>query len=543
MLHLREEDYSRSKAAAAAWDPSYETEDVNWYSEYMARHGPISMRWLRGPGEGTRKGKKGRSFCEVKGMGLLRDWTSMRQDKVIAPLEDGRVCVWDLSQYEPGTDTNFAGMSAAGLLTMDISSARRRGMSKSTLDFVNVGECVSVDSLRQRAYLAVGNILNEVDIATLQLISQQRYPWSIFALSQETDYSAPLTVATTLSMQMYDSRLSAAEEEEVISMRCEQCLGFTTKSRLFSPTRIRPGGGRIRSDVPSREDAGYSSLFQPAPLSVLHPPAPCVNNILLAGRFPSILCYDRRFLPRLQNAVHSGGRLSGLASLAAPRFPWASSSESSWPDSHTIVACGEYNGKGSLELYRLSPTSYLPSPSHTTSDDNAPETLFSPSPLLHNRQSAASSKLLSVQPHGTRIVYSDADGNVKWVERDGRTEVRCFNINSSDHTTEPTSSTGRNEVAHRVLPIGSQDQTDGDILIWTGERIGRLRLPSAARTMGAAEGEDADALSTDDEDVDWEMRSRRREERRREREYERAMRQALERQADEVRWMGRLGMA
>ena len=524
--------------AAAAWDPSYETEHVDWYSEYVARHAPISLSWIQNPSGSSASGKERRMWRnDAKGMGLLRDWTSTRRDKVVAPLEDGKVCVWDLNS------SAIVGMSVPGILSKDIY--RRTGTPKPMLDFANVGESVSVDSLRQRAYLAVGNILNEVDVATLQVITQQRYPWTIFALSQESDYSAPLTVATTLSMQMYDSRLSAAAEEEAISLRCEQCLGLPAESRAFSLSPsplLRKCGRRIRIDMPLREDGNYASLFQPAPLSILHPPAPCVNNILLAGRFPSILCYDRRFFPRLQKAVHSGGRLCALTSVASTQFPWASSS---CPDSHKVVACGGYNGCGTIELYDLKRVTSSSTPQATTHDDVL-NMSFSMSPVIQNRQNAAKSKVLSVQPHATRIAFSDTDGNIKWFERDGRSEVRRFNINNPNHWSSATrAAVARggearlNEVARRILPTGGPDEAGGDLLVWTGDRIGRVRF------CDDGGGQDDDAMSTDDEEgigSDLERRSRRREEKQREREYEGAMRRALERQADEVRWIGRLGM-
>ena len=81
--------------AAAEWDPSFETENVDWYSEYIARHGPVSFSWLHPPR--IREATTGPESCNVKGIGLLRDWSSAREDKVIAPLEDGTVCIWDFN--------------------------------------------------------------------------------------------------------------------------------------------------------------------------------------------------------------------------------------------------------------------------------------------------------------------------------------------------------------------------------------------------------------------------------------------------------------
>ncbi|BDD55677.1 hypothetical protein MPDQ_000864 [Monascus purpureus] len=570
--------HATQSRAAAAWDPSYEKEDVDWYSEYIARHGPVSLSWLQQPYT-KRENSRRKEFFEVKGIGLLRDWSSARGNKVVAPLEDGSVCIWDLNHSHcsetQGTKGKIIGMSAPGILMTDMSRRKETSpvsKSKAVADFVSVGECVSVDSIRRRAYLAVGNILNEVDLETLKVVSQQRYPWSIFALSQETDYSVPLTLATTLSLQIYDSRLSAPEEEETINLRCErEITPIVPESRLFthpdSPLlQLQPNGlppRRIRSPVPSEEDTKYAPLFQPGPLSILHPPAPHVNTILLAGRFPSILCYDRRFFPRLQNTVHSGGRLCALTSVPPPQFPLFS--DSTWPTSHTIVACGEYNGRGSLELYNIS--SSTPDQSNDLSDMSSDM-----SSRYRNRQSAAKSKLLSVQSHGTRIVYSDAEGNIKWVERDGRVEVRRFNINThqtlphtrwnrpdnsrisshesnSDGAQETTRlfstdslHSGPNEVARRILPTGG-NLTGDELLVWTGERIGRVRF---SPTDPEEDEDEVDDMSIDegiDEASHEELRLRYREREQREREYAELMRKALERQADEVRWMGRLGMA
>lgn len=46
---LQNPSFAERARAAAAWDPSYEGEDVDWYSEYIARHGPMSFSWLQQP--------------------------------------------------------------------------------------------------------------------------------------------------------------------------------------------------------------------------------------------------------------------------------------------------------------------------------------------------------------------------------------------------------------------------------------------------------------------------------------------------------------
>ncbi|KAJ6149047.1 hypothetical protein N7471_000246 [Penicillium samsonianum] len=562
----REFSWTERARAAAEWDSSAEGEHVDWYSEYIARHGPISLSWVEQPSFRKGEGKRGQSY-EVKGMGLLKDWSSARQNKIIAPLEDGSVCIWDLnhshSADSQASKGKILGVSEPGILLTNLSGRRDHSPSKTSLEFINLGEGVSVDSLRQRAYLAVGNVLNEVDLETLKVISQQRYPWSIFALSQETDYSVPLTLATTLSLQIYDSRLSAVEEEEAISSRCEQVANPSSFAHSDSPLFQLQSNGqpptRIRSPGPSDEGANYAPLFQPGPLSILHPPAPHVNTILLAGRFPSILCYDRRYFPRLQTTIHSGGRLCGLASVPAPRFPVFS--DSTYPESHSVVACGDYNGRGSLELYNLKPA---------PKEDHSPSNITSTfNPEYKNRQSAASSRLLSVGSHGNRIVFSDAEGNIKWTERNGRSEVRRWNINTSQpqipfgrrsqpptpQTEEdqqprglwPSQSPGSNEVARKILPTGG-NLTGDELLIWTGERIGRLKFSIPADyEMGVDKKEvdnDDDVFmhAEVDEATREEMRHRRRDDWEREQRYGDYMRRALERQADEVRWMGNRGL-
>jgi hypothetical protein len=172
--------------------------------------------------------------------------------------------------------------------------------------------------------------------------------------------------------------------------------------------------------------------------------------------------------------------------------------------------------------------------------------------MYKNRQSAASSKLLSVASHGNRLVYSDSEGNIKWVERNGRAEVRRWNLNTS-LPSDPTQPRGlwpssetqnqNNEVARKVLPTGGNLSGD-ELLIWTGERIGRIRFSVPEdRYLDEVEEDDWFMHAEVDEQTRDAMRKKHRDEWEKERKYEEAMRQALERQADEVRWMGTDGMS
>lgn len=51
----------------ANWDPSYPTERVSWYDEYIARHAPISTSWLQQP---RNQDSPSCEYLEVRGMSL-----------------------------------------------------------------------------------------------------------------------------------------------------------------------------------------------------------------------------------------------------------------------------------------------------------------------------------------------------------------------------------------------------------------------------------------------------------------------------------------
>jgi hypothetical protein len=85
---------------------------------------------------------------------------------------------------------------------------------------------------------------------------------------------------------------------------------------------------------------------------------------------------------------------------------------------YTVVAAGEYNSKGSLELYGV-----------TQSDHRAARgPIIDETTSLKNRQTVSCAKVLSVVSHGTRILFSDGNGFLKWFERDGRFSLfmLCF---------------------------------------------------------------------------------------------------------------------
>ena len=517
--------------AMANWDPSYSGEQVDWYGEYIARHAPLSMSWLQQPRiEGSTTGRT----REMRGIGLHHGNNGHR---VVAPLDDGSVCVWDLGWDHERDDFNRSrrgaviARSKAGLLS--ISGGKRNpgqdpSLSKTKMTSTGVVECVSVDNFRNKAYFAVQSGLNEVDLETLQVSHHEQYPFSISALS-EVSFPTPLTVGTTLSLHLHDPRRSSNPcwSKDGCEDRVDTVAQFPT-APYFRDDFYR----LLSGDTPPE----YASLFQPGPLAIHHVPAKSAGEIYVAGRFPSLLVYDRRYFPTLQKTIHSGARLCSLASLP---YLWESREHSlirqnriSFQHGHelkslpgnTLIACGEYNGKGSLELYGL-PLEGISPPTYSQQDL-----------IYKNRVNASRTKLLSVAAHGTRLVVSDGDGQIRWMERDGSSLVRRWNLNQAVEREEISGifhlEAGRGDVARKLLPTnGNLDSGHLDrdeLLVWTGERIGVLAFKSKAKF----------------EEEDWEemMGAEEKAKRREERIYGQTMRRALERQADEVRFVRGLGM-
>ena len=434
------------------------------------------------------------------------------------------------------------------------------------VSFSNVTDCVTVNSSQNKAYVAVGRLLNEVDLEKLEIVSQHEYAWPITALSQETSFELPLTVGTTWSLNLYDPRVPIRDrsrspedmlrarpsdpedsiaffpnytKDPILKARFEKSLPPTFPGfRIANSDSPNPRDPTLSQDNPRGREASDFAYIEPGPLSIVHHKS---NDILVAGRFPSILSYDRRYFPRLEHVIHSGSRLSYLAVI--PFAPIRAGGDSS--ADATIVACGEYGGRGSLELYSLP---HVKESSRRRTEDYGlmqqdnnegaidREHAFDQalgeveSPFSYkNRQEASSSKLLAVATQGARIVFSDAEGGLKWVERDGRGLVRRWNINKYELTPQGGSVQGE-QVVRKIIPLPSEasergTRGDSDLLVWTGESCG-IVTTKAARPEDELADELDERLNLNDEEGQAE-------------EYAKTMRRALERQADERRWMTR----
>ncbi|KAF2180343.1 F-box domain-containing protein [Zopfia rhizophila CBS 207.26] len=525
----------KKKAALLAnWDPTYPNEKVNFYQEFVQRHAPHSISWFQ---NASHRDRDENLHHEATGMGILFDDGGMA-DKLVAPIEDGSISIWDASGSH-GRQGSIIARSAMGLLPnkgSDLDHDTQLTQSKAIMTETGAVECVSIDNRTQHGFFAVQNILNEVDLRTLQVVSRSPYPFPITSLS-EARHPTPLTVGTNWTLHLHDTRKRPSFPSQ--NTRCE----------LISGSPLNTFSSRLQTG----DFGGHVSLSQPGALSILHLPTSreCDGNgdIWVGGRFTSFLNYDRRFFPRLRGTVFSGARLSCVTALPHPFVPLDLRLRRPYPGpgelreaksipGHTLIAAGEYKGKGSLELYILSSD---PSRSIIST---SPNTSRNPHTYYHNRQTASSSKLLSVASHGTRLVFSDGDGNLKWVERDGFTPVRQFNINDEEadrgRGTRVGLEDGWGDIVLKITPtinpsLMSSHTSDiplgeDNIIIWTDDgKLGVVGFGRSARFKV------------------WEMEERAEEEREqelrnKERAYGAEMRKALEHQARELKWMRGYGL-
>lgn len=135
----------------ANWDPSYPSEKVRWYDEYIARNAPISTSWLQQP---RNRESTQHEYLEIRGMGLYTETGESDSSLVVAPLDDGSVCVWDIAGTL-GRKGSIIARSNSGILfpPEGIHTTAPKDMSK--MISPGVTECISIDNSRKRAYFAV----------------------------------------------------------------------------------------------------------------------------------------------------------------------------------------------------------------------------------------------------------------------------------------------------------------------------------------------------------------------------------------------------
>ncbi|KAI1752684.1 hypothetical protein F4782DRAFT_499714 [Xylaria castorea] len=514
----RQKEYSR---IAANWDPTFPGEKTNWYNEYIQRNGPVITNWLERPqSEGPTADN-----TDVRGVALYRPSEAENQLFAVSPLDDGSICLWDVkgSKAKKGS---ILSKSRPGLLwhPEDMPSVKKptRSIDRGII------ECVSVDNYRHAAFFALGNNLVEIDLQAMAVVTTTPFERMIMTMST-ANASVPLTVGTFNGLYLHDYRIRGAPHQEPREVVEPFLLGVRNLSRVLDDWRPLPP---------------YAPLAQPGPQYIHHMdhpghPGQLSDDIFIAGRFTSILHYDRRMFPSIKGSLHSGGRLCSLTSLPYP-FSSVDSDlrrrlelteeqvieSKNAAGGRTLIACGEYNTKGSLEIYGLS---------SELEDGN--QNCVSYNSTTKNRQTASSSKLLSVINHGNRIVFSDGQGYLKWMERDGFTEVRRHKIGKvekEDDTqrslfgTMPASDDIARKLLSTRMEVGSSTANDDDILFWTGETLGLISFSSGTSFFPEDFIENKCSLE--------EVAAKE------ERIYAKRMRLALERQADEVRFVRNLGM-
>ncbi|OBT70165.1 hypothetical protein VE03_00681 [Pseudogymnoascus sp. 23342-1-I1] len=499
-------DSSNQRAAEkirvmANWDPSYQDEKVDWYTEFIHRTASIGVRWFQKP---LKQGVGSDLPLEVRGIGTYYLPGSEDVEMTIGPLEDGSVCLWDVKG-------SIIGRSAQG-------SLRGIGRGHTTCGIM---DGVSVNSSINRAFIAVEQDVMEVDLQTLRTVSQTRYPSSITVMS-EARGSTPITIGTSDgNLHLYDPRSHRTSPPG--NSEPDRLEGEGFEAPVF---RLAP---RLQRDYNIQRQNTHS-----VPLSILHmfdSGEDAASDIFVAGRFTSIMNYDRRSLSKPRAVIHSGARISALSYIpysfskdaaASMRYSELSLGEvrsvKSTPGS-TLIACGEYGGRGSLDLYGLSELPPTP-----------------PGRGLHsafkNRLTSSTTIVLSVIPHGSRLVISDGNGNLKWVERDGLTEVRQWNISHQFPDNRPRGIFGTVDseyessvdIARKLLPtrkyVAPAAANMDNLLLWSGEKIGLVHF-SNKQNSGAVEFEE----------VAKSLEERHRESS--ERTYRELTRRALEAQADE----------
>ncbi|KAG7136807.1 hypothetical protein HYQ45_005743 [Verticillium longisporum] len=487
----------------ANWDPTFPGESVCWYDEYIQRNAPVTTSWLQQPC--IRDGSF-EDLLDVRGVALYNPPGDPGNMLAVSPLDDGSICLWDVKGRR-GRKGAIVAKSAPGILHIDGPGA----VGRSRKIDAGVTECISVDSQGKRAFVAVQGHLKEVDLERLAVVSDQSFEWSIAALSS-AHVDAPLTVGTSLGIHLYDYRARHHRPHDAID-------------QIFDTDPLPQ----------------YAPLSQPHPLSILHLPISSDGTILsddiyVAGRFSNILHYDRRKLAPIVGSIHSGARLASLASLPHSFSPLDTEvrrsgelsvdqvRESKEKPGRTLIAGGEYNTKGSLELYALPNSDRAQSGRQHNSN-------------FKNRYNASQSKILSVITHGTCIAFSDGSGYIKWFERDGFTEVRRMRIGQSEPINRPSlfsQMPGIDDLARKILstqtPGHSERINDGEILFWTGEKLGMVSLSKTPRFKPS---DFSDREPKTEEEMHLEQQ---------EAEYSERMRTALERQADDVRLVRDLGL-
>lgn len=175
----------------ANWDPSYPGEKLNWYDEYIARNAPISTSWLQQP---RNRESAEHEYLEIRGMGLYTETGESDSSFVVGPLDDGSLCVWDIAGAKSRKGSIIARSKSRILFPPEGIATDPKG----ELNMISTGvtECVSIDNVRKRAYVAVQNGMSSTSWH-LKLLQN----WQVVKLSSGSSHV--LTCRATNSGQRF----------------------------------------------------------------------------------------------------------------------------------------------------------------------------------------------------------------------------------------------------------------------------------------------------------------------------------------------------
>jgi hypothetical protein len=142
-------DANEKSRIIANWDPSYPGESVDWYAEFIYRTAPISVSWLQQP---RNRENSDHGPVDVRGVGVYNCPGDVDSSIAFAPLDDGSVCLWDLSG-SLGVKGRIVGRSDRGICCYPSSMAPDAIRAK--MISTGITECISINNELKRAYIAV----------------------------------------------------------------------------------------------------------------------------------------------------------------------------------------------------------------------------------------------------------------------------------------------------------------------------------------------------------------------------------------------------
>lgn len=426
------------------WDPEYHRREpeIDWYSEYVQRVANINVDWLD-PWDRERQV----AVPPVAAGCLLFEQGEDVARKVIGVSENLTVAVWDISR------------SATAGTVLDWSLLSRSGPTVKTVQRSAI-EAASVDARSGQAYFAAGSSVLQVDLATLRLAGTHRIAESsdVLALSP-ADPGLPLTVATERHVHLVDPR---APRAPLARAPADPLL-------IHDPALSLRGGGGAKPFLRFR-------LVDSGPRSILHVPAlpgspvDSSSSIWVAGRFSHLLGFDRRRFPALARApIPCAARNPSLAlmsNLHCYMPPPPRSGGGGWsfgsaaPDAllpardvfaakekpgHSILAVGMHRGGAGLAI-------------HALGNDDAGDAGIGVATTFRRAPGGGFARALAGAPHGARVVFADSAGWLRWVERDGATGVRAWNVNSGSQSSGPVARHVAGGGGGGVVPGGGDDE-------------------------------------------------------------------------------------